>query len=57
MFFTVYVDKIINKLYNKTEERTVADGYALADLFTEEKNRLLGHFGRFFYIILFCKFA
>ncbi len=40
MFFTVYVDKIINKLYNKTEERTVADGYALADLFTEEKKPL-----------------
>ena len=39
-------------LYNKAEERTVADGYALADLFTEEKNRLLGHFGRFFLFVL-----
>ncbi len=37
MFFTVYVDKIINKLYNKTEERTVADGYAINSFFSEEK--------------------
>ncbi len=46
------VDKITVMLYNKTEERTVADGYALINSFAEKKNRRFWVIRRFFLFVL-----
>ena len=44
------VDKITCMVYNKTEERTVADGYALVESFYKKEKPLIWTSGGFFLI-------